>query len=62
VRRIVSAFARRVNDILRHASLYAFARRGGFCRATRRKRSRRADVREKLMTARALFVTLWALC
>jgi hypothetical protein len=46
VRAIVPAFALRVNDILRHASLYASARGGGFY------------TEEKLMTERALFATL----
>jgi hypothetical protein len=62
VRRIVPAFARRVNDILVHACLYAAARRGGFLVAVVRKKSPHADWREKLMTESALFVTLWALC
>jgi hypothetical protein len=58
VRRIVPAFARRVNDILGHACLYAATRRGGFLVAAVWKKSLHDDVREKLMTERALFVTL----
>jgi hypothetical protein len=59
VRPILSAFARRVNDILRHASLYAAAHHGGFARAAlREEKSARAYAREKLMTWRALFATL----